>query len=107
MNDDEWLIKACWIEKISSIVNKTDLSEIAKLFGVHTWQIARPEGKMELLIGSDYCDLLPTVVKTNGNLQLLQGNFGLCVRGRSSLTGGESCLDISVNHLVLPNLMIC
>ena len=101
------MIEACGIDEISSNVNKTDLSEIAKLFGVHTWQIARPEGKMELLIGSDYCDLLPTVVKTNGNLQLLQGNFGLCVRERSSLIGGESCLYISVNHLVLPNLMIC
>ena len=101
------MIEACGIDEISSNVNKTDLSEIAKLFGVHTWQIARPESKIELMIGSDYCDLLPTVVKTNGNLQLLQGNFGLCVRGRSSLIGGKSCLYISVNHLVLPNLMIC
>ena len=32
----EWLIEACGIEEISSNVNKTDFSEIAKLFGVHT-----------------------------------------------------------------------
>lgn len=96
----EWMIEACGIEEISSNVSKTDMSEIAKLFGVHTWQIARPEGKIELLIGSDYCSLLPKVVRSNGNLQLLQGNFGLCVRGRSSSIDGKSCINVSVNHLV-------
>ena len=80
----ECMIEACGIEEISSNLNKTDMSEIAKLFGVQPWQIARPEGKIELLIRSDYCDLLPKVVKTNGNLQLLQGDLGFCVRGRSS-----------------------
>ena len=35
----EWMRAACGIEEISSNVNKTDLSEIAKLFGVHTCQL--------------------------------------------------------------------
>lgn len=56
-----------------------------------------------MLVGSDYSCLLPQIVKTVGNLQLLKNVFGYCVRGSlislESCMGGTNKFDVEITHL--------
>lgn len=70
------------IDDITSEVKPVDISEIHYIFDVSTnTDILRPQGKVDLLIGADNCDMIPSVVKTVGKLQLMKGPFGYCIRG--------------------------
>ena len=55
--------------------------------------IPRPTGEVDMLIGVDQCAIMPTVIKTVGNIQLLKNQFGYCVRGSfcatESMESGE------------------
>ena len=53
--------------------------------------------RIDLLIGADYSVLLPRVEKTVGDLQLMKGQFGYCVRGCLGPLKGE--FDAAVNHV--------
>lgn len=46
-----------------------------------------------MLVGSDYCELLPQVVETKGKLQSLRNNFGYCQRG------GHPLISTKVNEV--------
>lgn len=50
----------------------------------------RPSGKIDMLIGIDYCELFPPVIRKGGKLQLLENSFGYCLRGSPPLLQMES-----------------
>ena len=77
-----WFITVYEIEEISAEVEKIDTNNIATLFrNLTAEQIDRPSGKIKLLIGLDWCKLMPIKIEEAGNLQLMQNQFGYCVRG--------------------------
>lgn len=75
------------------------------MFGVEEWEIDRPTGKVDLLIGADNSSMIPEVVRTIDNLQLVQNNFGMCVRGSHPIMtrniGTESFLTVRINHMTV------
>lgn len=97
------LIKACGISEITSETGQVDMGNVADLLGMKVQDIERPHGKIDLLVGSDYCKLLPSVVKTVGNLQLMCGPFGYCVRGSHPMLnvrkGDTAHVFIKINHI--------
>ena len=68
----EKCIEVC---EITIAHQQVDLSEIANKFEIREKDIQRPEGRIELLIGSDYCALMPQVIKTVDNVQLMSNEF--------------------------------
>ena len=73
------------------------MAEMAGVLGVEPWQIERPVGRIDLLIGVDYAVLLPVVEKTVGDLQLMKDYFGYCVRG--GIGTGTGRHKATVNHV--------
>ena len=55
---------------------------------------------IDLLIGLDYCNLLPDKVEEVGNLQLMKGPLGYCLRGSHPLITSYDRNSASVNVLV-------
>lgn len=103
---NELLIRAVGMNEISSDLAEVDVSEVVSLFKEHNishCDIERPSGSIDLLIGTDNCELLPTVIGTNGKLQLMQNRFGLCIRGSHprirSRGNSSSHVSVRVNHL--------
>ena len=101
----EWTIEACGINEITSDITEADTAFIARLFGVEEWEIDRPTGKVDLLIGADHSSMIPEVVRTIDNLQLMQNNFGVCVRGSHPVMtrniGAQSFLTVKINHMTV------
>ncbi|XP_068214422.1 uncharacterized protein [Palaemon carinicauda] len=95
----EKLIEVCGVSEITAVHHHMDLGEIARKLGVQEKHLQRPEGRIELLIGSDYCTLLPQVIKTVDNIQLLSNDFGLCIRGRFDEKEGEKKYCVQINHI--------
>ena len=77
----KWPINVCGMESITSDSVEVDIKRIAEILEVDINSIQRPTGQIDLLVGIDYCSLLPNVVKSKDNLQLLHNSFGFCVRG--------------------------
>ncbi|XP_043190107.1 uncharacterized protein LOC122364075 [Amphibalanus amphitrite] len=75
-----WEINAYGIEEITEL-EEIDMINIANIFHIQPEYIKRPHGKVDLLVGTDCCVLLPEVVKTIEKIQLLRNQFGFCVRG--------------------------
>ncbi|XP_068223879.1 uncharacterized protein [Palaemon carinicauda] len=99
----KWEIIACGIDEITTPVEKVDMNVVSCLFkslnGLH---ISRPFGVIHLLIGIDYCVLMPQVIETNGNLQLMLNQFGYVVRGfHPQLTSRcyQSNVSVRINHI--------
>ncbi|XP_064105892.1 uncharacterized protein LOC135215277 [Macrobrachium nipponense] len=101
----EWTIEACGINEITSDIAEFDTTLIAKLFGVEEWNICRPTGKVDLLIGVDHSSMIPQVVRTIDTLQLMQNNFGMCVRGSYPVMnknmGTNSVLTVRISHMTV------
>lgn len=75
------------------------MSRVLLIFnGVSVKDVVRPHGHIDLLVGTDNCQLLPRVVQTSGKLQLIQNNFGLCVRGSHLLIGN---LGNEIHHITV------
>ena len=92
------------MDEITSEVTAVDVSRVVSLFrGVTENDIKRPTGRIELLIASDCCTLLPNKVQQSGNLQLMSNQFGYCLRGTHPLLnvpGNESNhVSITLNHV--------
>lgn len=99
-NGKQWLVEAVGFNDITSEIKDVDMTEIARILGVNPNQIQRPSGKIDLLIGLDYCVLIPKVVKPVGNLQLMHNNFGYCIRGYlGPLPHNSDQLHAKVNHI--------
>ncbi|XP_063841247.1 uncharacterized protein LOC135101332 [Scylla paramamosain] len=78
----QYLIQCVGMDEITSEVNPVPMDIILSQLGVsQSMHIFRPHGRVDLLIGADSCDIIPTTVKTVGKLQLMKGPFGYCVRG--------------------------
>ncbi|KAK4304812.1 hypothetical protein Pmani_023247 [Petrolisthes manimaculis] len=97
-------IRAVGIKEISSTLEPVDVSKLVTLFeGIETKDIARPCGNIDLLVGSDCCDILPRIVKINGNLQLLENQFGYSIRGSHpilhNITSNTNHVRIRTHHL--------
>ena len=60
-------------------------------------------GKLEFLVGSDWCTLMPQVQQSVGRLQLMKNMFGFCVRGSHpsiKFNGGSTCsVARTANHV--------
>ena len=86
---DKWgvehTISALGMDEIASEIPYVNLYNIDQKFpGFSPRILNRPKGKVDMLIGLDYCNLLPQVYQTCGNLQLLENQFGFCLRGMMS-----------------------
>lgn len=89
-----WNIKAFGINEISSNVSEVDMSEVVTLFeNISSSDLESPSGDIDFLVGTDYCELLPNVVQVNGKLQLMNNQFGFCVRGL------HPCINTSRNNV--------
>lgn len=98
------VIEVCGISEITTAHHKVDLSELAKKFEVQERDIQRPEGRIELLIGSDCCTVMPKVIKTVDNVQLMSNEFGLCIRGRVDDKEDEKGYLVQINHVSCSSL---
>lgn len=67
-----WKIKAYGLDEITLNVCEVDADELNRILQVNPQLLVRPVGKVDMLIGSDCCKLLPRVIKIVGNLQLLR-----------------------------------
>ena len=84
-----WNIIAYEMNEITADVNTDNATELHMLFkGVSADEIRRPSGRVDLLIGTDCCVLLPTKIDQVGNLQLMKNQFGYCIRGSHPLSRG-------------------
>ena len=67
-----WRIRAYGIDEITSSVTDINFLNVFSLFTtVSPDKIRRPVGMIDLLIGLDYCNLIPDKVEEVGNLQLM------------------------------------
>ena len=100
------IIEAFGVERISSIVDNVNLSDIAKMFNVATDDIKRPQGgEIEVLIGLEVAGLHPTRIQAKDHLLLMQNVFGKVVSGSHGLSKSEgrisqACLQVR-NAVVL------
>lgn len=92
------------MEEIISDVQEGASKELSRILLVKPHLMVRPVGKVELLVGSDCCQLLPKVIKTVGNLQLLENHIGYCVRGSFVARGDHqrrSNTCATLNHVTV------
>ena len=90
-NGKLWRIYAYGIEEITSALKYVNMSSYASHFSqIKIEDINRPYGTVDMLIGIDCCAILPQVVETVGNLQLLKNQFGYCIRGCHSTYDNKS-----------------
>ena len=83
---NSWTIVAYGINEISESIGRVDLSRVVNLFeNVCLSDLDRPDGEIELLVGSDWCNFQPQVQQTVDKLQLMQNVFGYCLRGSHPL----------------------
>ena len=82
----EWKIHAYGIEEVTANIGAINVTKVSRLFkGISEDDIKRPSGRVDLLIGTDCCPLLPEKVAEGGNLQLMKNQFGYCLRGKHEL----------------------
>lgn len=68
-----WNVTAYGIENTTSSVCRVDFTKVVELFeGITVSDLDRPEGDIDLLIGTDWGNLMPQVLSSVGNLQLMQ-----------------------------------
>ena len=82
---------------------EVDSQELSKILKVQPHLLVRPKGKVDMLIGSDCCQLLPKAVKTVENLQSLENKSGYCVRGTTEYGECQGCdnVCITLNHVTV------
>ena len=75
-NGEIKFVKAFGMDRITGDMGVLDVGEAASVFGLTMTDINRPAGAVDLLIGLDSADILPTQYKTAGKLALYESNFG-------------------------------
>ena len=97
-----WIVNAYGIEDITSNLQRVDIRQVEGRFpGIDISKFTKPEGNIDMLIGVDFCTMMPTVVKTVGNSQLFENRFGFGVRGSFGATTEETELTnatIRINY---------
>ena len=98
----EWIVYAYGMEEITTEANKVNIAQLKRIFGL-TPEISlfRPHGNVDMLIGADCCCIMPQVVVSKDNLQLMRNQFGLCVRGYhpNLRVEGVDAYTVRVNHV--------
>ncbi|XP_037773212.1 uncharacterized protein LOC119568872 [Penaeus monodon] len=96
-NGKIWNVDAVGMNEISSKVKRIDLSRLPELFTrISNLEVDLPYGEIDMLIGTDCCEILPRVVEHNEGIQLLENQFGFSIRGRhDKITNGSN----SSNHI--------
>ena len=98
------VICAFGMDEITSCLQHINTEQISARFPeIRKTDILRPKGEIDLLIGVDQCTIMPTVIKTVGNIQLLKNQFGYCVRGsfretESMETGEQQDKQVRINQ---------
>ena len=63
-----WNIPVYEIEEVTAELKEVDMHRIAKLFSnISDNDIKRPHGKVDVLIGLDWCELMPEKIDGSGN----------------------------------------
>ena len=84
--DRIWYIQVYGMDEITAHANEVDISDVVNLFeNIRLEDEDRPVGHIDLLLGLDCCELLPNKVAQIGNLQLMNGPLGYCLRGSHPL----------------------
>ncbi|XP_063603426.1 uncharacterized protein LOC134779294 [Penaeus indicus] len=91
-NGKVWNVDAVGMNEISSKVKRIDLSRLPELFiRISNLEVDLPCGEIDMLIGTDCCEILPRVVEQNEGIQLLENQFGFSIRGRhDKITNGSN-----------------
>ena len=106
LENRKWDIYAYGMDEITADLQHVTTERIATYFpDIYLQDIARPQGKVDLLIGVDFCVIMPNVIKTVGNVQLLQNQFGYCIRGsfyeEDEAQEGHTKMEIKSNNMLL------
>ena len=81
-NGDMWQIPVYGMEELTSKQPYVDMKIVCQWFDIkETAEVSRPVGPVDVLVGTDWCKLLPNKVAEKGNLQPLKNQFGYCIRG--------------------------
>ena len=99
-SDNIWTIQVYRMDEITSSANEVDVSEIVDLFqNIRLEDIERPVGQIDVLLGLDCCQLLPNNVAHIGDLKLMKGPLGYCLRGSHPLLHfrGTNTNSIKIN----------
>lgn len=84
-------VRACGIEEVTANLGFANVDHTASLFpGITKEYIRRPTGKVDMLIGTDCCILLPDKVQEVEVLKLMKNQFGYCLRGKHESLGASS-----------------
>ena len=98
-------ICAFGMDEITSCLQHVNMEQVAARFpDISITDSSRPKGEVYFLIGVDQCAIMPTVIKTVGNIQLLKNQFGYCVRGSLCETkpvgrGQTQDKQVCINHV--------
>ena len=87
---DLWRIPVYGMEELTSGQPYVDTKEVSSWFNMAETELSRPVGPVDVLVGTDWCQLLPNKIAEKGNLQLLRNQFGHCIRGHHPLLKLES-----------------
>ena len=94
----DWNLFCYGINEITSDASEIDIKSIVSVFsGVTKDDLLRPVGEVDLLIGGDYCSLLPSIIQRVGDLQLLKDPPGFCVRRHHPDLGKNRSNEGNVN----------
>ena len=75
-------IEAYGIERISTATSVIDPNILARIFGIDSSTILRPNGaEIDMLIGMQYAAYHPVRVEAKGHLLLLENQFGCVIAG--------------------------
>ena len=100
--NNEHCIKALEIEEICGELKDIDTSEFAQLFNkTSSAQIQRPQGKIDILIGSNYLSLHPTKLHSREGLVLFSSYFGT-----GKLLGGTH-VNIQDRDVICSSARVC
>lgn len=93
-----WNVDVVGIHEISTSIKEVDISRVPQIFtGISEPDVYRPSGKIDILIGTNYSELLPRVIQTHNGLQLLENQFGLSIRGRHR----EIATSVNTSHNIV------
>ena len=92
------------MDEITSNVCDVDTVARNRILRMQPQLVTSPVGKVDMKIGSDCSELLTKVVKAVGSLQLLESQFGYCIRGR--LTSVDSHRDYTKSGCKLNHISI-
>lgn len=78
----EWIVDVYGMKEITTEAKTVNIADLKRVFGLPSdFPLFRPHGKVDMLIGADCCCIIPQVIATKSNLQLMRNQFGFCVRG--------------------------